>query len=462
MRDAPPEEEFVAQMEKQPHDQGTQKDPSATLLHTLEHLLQIDVNERQTALTQMSQLVHQAFGADKVDIMFFQEDINSLVALGTSDTPLGRKERMLGLDRLPLANDGREVEVFSTGRPHLTGHADQDPHEVPGLVEALGIRSSMVVPLEVDGVRRGVMLASSTTPERFGQRELELFGAVARWVGVVVHHAELVERNREQAREQGRRMAADELVTVVAHDLRNYLTPLKARIDLMLRRARRRGSTHDIEDAEVASREIDRLSRLIGNVLDASRIEQGLFALDPQPMDLVAMLHDLADALMVPRTRIRLRLPDGLDELIIIADPDRVRQALENLLANALHYAPQRTEITLELELVAPETQAETQAETRAQEQLPEPLARRLQWAVIAVRDRGPGISPEVASRIFTRFASGTNSPGLGLGLYLVREIALAHGGDLTVDATSGEGTRFVLRLPVEGLQEAATQTPEM
>lgn len=448
-------------MDESQHHRQEHPEP---LLQTLERLLSIDVTDRHTALMQMSQLLTEAFGADKVDIMLYQEDICSLVALGTSDTPMGHHQLALGLDRLPLANGGREADVYITGAPHLTGHADQDPKEIVGLTEGLGIRSSMVVPLEVDGARRGVVLASAKAPERFGQRELALFEAVARWVGVVTHRAELVEQNREQAREQGRRMVADELVTVVAHDLRNYLTPLKARVDLLHRRALRRKSQRDVRDAEVAVREIERLSRLITNLLDVSRIEQGLFALELRPVDLVALMQELADSLTVPLTPIQVRLPAQMDELVVIADGDRLRQALENLLANALRHAPPETPITLALDLRAAPGDTEDGEETPLSpaatpdswEQCspgdtPPNDTRDHQWAVLTVADRGPGIPSDVLPRLFTRFAAGASSPGLGLGLYLAHEIARAHGGRLAVDSAPGKGARFSLILPVDG-----------
>jgi hypothetical protein len=215
---------------------------------------------------------------------------------------MGRKQRALGLDRMQIANGGREVEVFQSGLSHLTGHADQDPGELVGMVRALGIRSSMVVPLVVGGVRSGLLLASSATPERFGERDLRVLEAAARWVGMVTHRAELVEQLAREAVERGRRAAADELVTVVAHDLRNYLTPLKARVDLLLRRARRRKDETDAQHAEVASRELDRLSRVIGNLLDVARLEQGVFGVAPQPVDLVALVRETAEGLATAQT----------------------------------------------------------------------------------------------------------------------------------------------------------------
>src|SRR5687767_13205432 len=96
------------------------------LLATLEQLLSIQVTDVKSALDQVSDLVTQALGADKVDIFLYTPSIDTLVAVGASDTEMARLERGIGMDRLPLANGGRTVEVFQTGISYSDGHADQD------------------------------------------------------------------------------------------------------------------------------------------------------------------------------------------------------------------------------------------------------------------------------------------------------------------------------------------------
>lgn len=411
----------------------------------LEELLSIETTDRGHALVRMSQLLAEAFGADKVDISLYEAGIESLVALGTSDTPMGRRERELGMDRLPVANDGREVRVYQTGIPYLTGHADKEPDELVGLTQGLGIRSSMVVPLDVAGERRGVILASAAMPDKFSAQDQALFEAVARWVGVVIHRAELVEQVRRQEREQSHRAAADELVTVVAHDLRNYLTPLKARIDLMYLRARKSRRAADIEDAQVVSREIRRLSGFISNLLDVSRIEQGMFTLSLQPAELMALVQDTAEALSTPRTPIEVRLPERISEMIVNVDPERIRQALENLLANALRFSPPGTPVIVSLG-----AHCDAGGNVLPQAEELNRVVEGAPWVAIVVSDQGPGIPEDVLPRLFTRFVPGSGSPGLGIGLYIANEIARAHGGRLAVDSTPGQGTRFFLMLPLE------------
>jgi two-component system, OmpR family, sensor kinase len=113
------------------------------------------------------------------------------------------------------------VEVFQTGSPYLTGHADQDPAELRGITHGMGVRSTVAVALEVGGARRGALVANSTRPDVFSDCDVRFLEAVSCWVGDVAHRAKLTEQLTAQAAEQGRRAAADELVAL-AHDLRNY------------------------------------------------------------------------------------------------------------------------------------------------------------------------------------------------------------------------------------------------
>jgi DNA-binding CsgD family transcriptional regulator len=181
------------------------------LLETLQRLLAIQAPELRPALNQASDLVAQTLGAEKVDVLLYEATNESLVAMGTSNTPMGRRQRELGLDRLPLANGGPQVRVFLTGEPYRTGHADQDPEQPRGIVEGLGVHSEIDVPLVVDGARRGILSVMSAMPDRFSQHDLNFVMAVATWVGMLTHRAELVEQLAADSERRGGRRAAEEL-----------------------------------------------------------------------------------------------------------------------------------------------------------------------------------------------------------------------------------------------------------
>jgi two-component system, OmpR family, sensor kinase len=396
------------------------------LLWTLEQLLAIEATELTSTLDQASQLMAEALAADKIDAFLYDASSATLVAIGTSQTPMARHQVSIGLDRLPVANGGRAVEVFQTGVPYFTGRVDLDEGELVGIRKALGVRSAIMVPLQIGATRRGVLAAASARLDAFTSGDARFLDAVSRWVGMVAHRAELVESIRQEAVNEGMRMAAEELILVLAHDLGNHLTPLAGRIDMICRRARAEGNKRHIEDVTAAQSAIVRLRRLVSDLLDVGRLERGIFSLSLQTVDLVPLVQQAARMLETDVSRVRLDLPEAL---VVTADPDRIRQIVENLITNAINHSPKGLPVDVE---------ARSEARHNGD------------WAVIVVRDQGPGISSDLLPRLFTRFARGPESTGLGLGLYLAHSLAVAHGGTLEAESTLGQGSSFRLSLPAE------------
>lgn len=398
------------------------------LLLTIERLLAIAPHNLDAALDTATLAVAEALRAEKVDAFLYEPATSTLVGRGTSPTPLGRKQHALGLHRLPLANGGRTVEVFRTGVPRRAGQVDRDIRELRGVRVGLGVRSDIAVPLEVGGERRGVLAAVSTAPEFFGEGDLRFLVTVSRWVGMVAHHAEPTESVAAEAAAQGRRVAAEELITILAHDFRNFLTPLRGRLGLLGRRARREGQERYLHDADELIGTVDRLDRLVRDLLDTARLEQGLFELHREPVDLVELARVTAADFASTPGAVEVRAP--MDELVVCADASRLRQVVENLLSNALKVQPEGEPVVIE-------------------------LGTRDAWALVSVVDRGPGLAADVIPRLFQRFGAGAGSVGLGLGLYLARGIVEAHGGGLEVDSQPGQGARFTLRVPLESALSA-------
>jgi signal transduction histidine kinase len=139
------------------------------------------------------------------------------------------------------------------------------------------------------------------------------------------------------------------------------------------------------------------------------------------PLDLVAAAREVAGSVAMPDREVVVR---GAGQLLVSADPARIRQALENLLSNAVRYTPPGGSVDVAIEAVGEDR------------------------AAVEVTDQGPGIASDVLPTLFARFARGRTSKGLGLGLFLAREIALAHGGDVTVRSEQGKGAAFRLVLP--------------
>ena len=392
----------------------------------LERLLEVQPATVKAAMDNVANLVAEALCADKVDAFLYDEVTSTLVAVGVSETQLGQKQRALGLDRQAIANGGRVAQVFLTGQAHADGDVQQDQEELIGIRRELNVRSQLAVPLEMGNVRRGVLTAQSTQPDFFAERDLLFLRAVCHWVANAAQHAELAERSAAAAVERGRSMAAEELVTVLAHDLRIHLAPIRGRLDLLYRRAAREEHASNLHDTADLRRSVDRFGRLISDLLDIARIDQGLFEVTAQPMDLAALIRDAAQALEVPGTTIQVVAPP---EVNVVADPARIRQAVENLLANAVQHAPTGTPVSVGI----------TRDESASQPK-----------AVVTISDQGPGIDPVLLPRLFERFARSSSSTGLGIGLFLARRIAEAHGGAIEVTSHLRRGTQFRLVLPAQ------------
>jgi len=183
---------------------------------------------------------------------------------------------------------------------------------------------------------------------------------------------------------------------VLAHDLRNFLGPLMLRLDILRTQVGAAGQG----DVEAARRMVTRLEAMVNDLLDAARIDQGVFQFKPELVDVRALIP---------------------------ADPARLRQCLENLVSNATQHSPAAAPISVFLR-----TGRGARQEPRAQ---------------VEVVDEGPGIAPEFLPHVFERFA--TRERG-GLGLYIAKRIAEVHGGDLSVESEPGKGARFTLSLPAQ------------
>ena len=193
---------------------------------TLERLLALEAIDLDGALDEAVQIVAEALSADKVDAFIYEADSQCLVARGTSDTPMGRKQIALGLNRLPIAHGGRAAVVYRTGECHIDGHVDHDPLEVEDIKTILGVRSAILCPLVVKGERCGVLSAVSATPERFSEDDESFLQAVARWLALVMHRAELVQELVGYAELRGRREILMQLL--------ERLTPRQREVSILI------------------------------------------------------------------------------------------------------------------------------------------------------------------------------------------------------------------------------------
>lgn len=220
---------------------------------------------------------------------------------------------------------------------------------------------------------------------------------------------------------------ANAIIAMAAHELKNAL----GGVGVAVARCEHRltvGKPVTADDLSVARAELRRLSALVNDLLDGARVDLGVVHVQTAPFDLAQLVREVVDMFHAARNRdVTLELPSP--GLTIKADAERVRGVLVNYLENAAKYAPPPASITV---AVGPS---------------PSPGFTRL-----SVRDGGPGIPLAEQTRLFQRFfrapTAAQRAEGLGLGLYLCRATADAHGGAVGVISQPGAGATFWLDLP--------------
>ncbi len=303
------------------------------------------------------------------------------------------------------------------------GFCENDEHV--RLIRELGFRTGMAVPFAVHGQTLGVISLSSASSGRgYGRTELELAQELARRAATAVDNARLYGKAQEAVR------VRDEFLSIAAHELYTPMTSLMLSLQRLALSARQESPIEQEilrKRLEFASRQGQRLVRLIGELLDVSRIKTGQLALELTDVELGALVRDVAE-------RFEPELARAQCALSILAsapvtghwDRSRLEQVMTNLLANAIKFgAGKPIELSLHEEDGA---------------------------ARLVVRDHGIGISPLLQSRIFDRFERAVPARhygGLGLGLYISLRIVEAHGGSIRVESQPGAGAAFTVELPL-------------
>lgn len=240
--------------------------------------------------------------------------------------------------------------------------------------------------------------------------------------------ARLYEQERERAKmlEDARALLL-EFFAMVAHDLRNPMTTIGGYSQLLSR-----GDTLPVEQrerlAEGIKSAVRQMTRLANDLQDASRIGTGRFDLKRGRCDLLDLARESVEQRQVLSPGRQLVLEARSQDLGTWCDKDRILQAMGNLIENAMKYSPESGEVRVTLERI----------DDRAR---------------VVVSDQGIGIAPEDVPRLFQpyeRLHMTSEIKGLGLGLYIVKGIIEAHGGAVTVQSVLGEGSHFMIELPLE------------
>jgi signal transduction histidine kinase len=294
---------------------------------------------------------------------------------------------------------------------------------------ALGLHSELVAPLLVGARPIGMISLSRVESNAFTEEEVELVSLLGRLVATAVQNIRVYEAERHTV-EELRRLSAlrADFVSLVSHELRSPMAAVIGAARTLQDRWRSLSAAQREAFLALIADETNRLAGLIGDVLDTSRIEAGTFSYSFTDVDMTRLVEDAVATASVGQDEVRVRASVAERVPHIRGDRERLRQVLTNLIDNAVKYSRSGEDVEVR---VAPENGV----------------------VRITVADRGPGIPLDQQRLIFEKFGRadvpGASKPGTGLGLFIARSIAEAHGGTVDVRSRPDEGATFILTLPV-------------
>jgi signal transduction histidine kinase/DNA-binding NarL/FixJ family response regulator len=375
-----------------------------------------------------------------IDVLDDAGELQTLEIAATKPECETAIRRMLGRFPHHASRDEHPVaRVLRTGEPQLLRritpeamHSYADDPEHLEMLCTVGPRSSLIVPLVARGRVLGAITLSRSIPApAFGNRDLALVVEVGRRAALAIENARLYERASRAVR------ARDEVLGIVAHDLRNPLSAIAMSAELLCN-----PSLSDAERAEhlVGLRQCtEQMERLIQDLLDVTRIEAGRLRVEAEPLDMGPVLREVTQMLHLGAAShgLTVEVAGTVGLRPVLADRQRIVQVLSNLVGNAIKFSPTGGRVTVRAKLAPGEV-------------------------VVSVTDAGPGIPEDQLPNLFDRFwqARSARRGGAGLGLVIAKGIVEAHGGSIGVQSHPGAGSTFSFSLPLADLPAPAALAP--
>lgn len=298
----------------------------------------------------------------------------------------------------------------------------------------------------------GVLQLEMERKRNFSGDDLQFLGALANAAASSVENARLFEEtDRQRLRLEALDNEKDEFISVITHELKNPLASIKGYAGLLARRARKDPSLAAATKAvDVIQQQVTRMTMLLDQLRDVSHIGINRFSVEPQYLDLVMIAQHVASDVQTTTADhvIEVEVRDAV--VPAWGDVFRMEQVLNNLVGNAVKYSPDggRVELVVGCGKHMP----------NRRDGVPIPP----DWGVVTVRDHGIGIPETERERLFERFFRAGNAKGkvsgMGLGLYIAREIIQRHGGTMWVESEEGQGSLFGITLPPPPGDESAMQ----
>ncbi len=282
------------------------------------------------------------------------------------------------------------------------------------------------IPLLMGGECRGALVFIRFGGPAFTDKQINLAEFIAAHVIQVLEHKRLVERIGSLEAERRLVQLQSDFVANVSHEFKTPLGFIKGYSTTLLREDTQWDYPERREFLGIIDEEADRLTEMVDNLLDSSRLQSRTLDIAFETVDLVSLLEENIERLRQRYPDLDIQWEDGASDCIVNADPKRLSQVIDNLVGNATKYAP-GSSIGIKLKQTS-------------------------RKVAISVSDSGPGIDPSETSHIFRRFYRSASQKdkvrGSGLGLYICNEIVKAHSGEIRVKSKKGKGAEFVVTLP--------------
>jgi K+-sensing histidine kinase KdpD len=360
---------------------------------------------------------------DRMAIVLAEEGVAHVIATsGAQADEVMPPGTILSLDDNVLA------EVVSRGQTVVRSDMGADPRysEEAQLVR-LGVRTRVVAPLLAGARVIGLISVGRNEPNSFTEHEVELVSLLGRLAASAVQNIRAYESERRTV-EELRRLSAlrADFVSLVSHELRSPMAAVIGAARTL--QVRWRELQPDQREAFLAliGDETARLASLVGDVLDTSRIDAGTFSYRFEDVDVGALVQESVATAAITQDEVPVSAEIATGVPLVRGDAQRLRQVLGNLIDNAVKYSPAGSPVQVSVDGLNGNV-------------------------TVSVRDEGSGIGSGDQRLIFEKFGrvtGGNTKPGTGLGLYIARSIAEAHGGSLGVASAQGRGATFTLTLP--------------
>jgi len=335
----------------------------------------------------------------------------------------------------PFFQELSEGIVTST-RPLIVSNTEEDSRF--SHAATFGVKSLLCVPLRTADKVIGVLYGIDYIARDFSPHEINLILTFANQAALAVENAQLFTESQQSYEElQELDKMKDEFVSIASHEIRTPLALIKGysstllRFDLKLSAEKQQKFINGIDDAA------NRLVNLINNLLSVSRIESGRFKINPQPVNVREGIKNAVGVFQgqLGDHELVLHLPN--DDMRARCNRDQFEQVLTNLISNAIKYSPAGGAITV--------------SATHLLGSGGEGASEKVE---IRVSDQGTGIPQEHLGRIFEKFyrvetGLTRKTQGTGLGLYICKSIVSSYGGEIWAESVPGEGTTFIIQLPV-------------